>query len=225
MEYNTTREIMPIREYGRNVQNMINQLLQEEDKEKRQKNAEAVIEIMAILNPDMKSVEDIKQKLWDHLFMMAGYELDVESPYPKPTPESKAKKPEVLAYPKNKIKWNHFGKKFEAIYDKAILESDEEKKKGFVQVLGLFMKIAYQNWHKENMHDDMIKDELLSMSKGQLEYIPGQFAEFVDGGDAPPIFHASFNNEQKSGMKKKNNNNNNNRNNKFKKNFKRNNIG
>ena len=70
MEYNTSREIMPIREYGRNVQNMINQLLQEEDKEKRQKNAEAVIEIMAILNPDMKSVEDIKQKLWDHLFLM-----------------------------------------------------------------------------------------------------------------------------------------------------------
>jgi hypothetical protein len=188
MEYNTTREFMKIREYGRNVHNMVAHLMTIEDKEVRQRNAEAVIEVMAILNPQANSMEDYRHKLWDHLFLLSDYKLDVESPYEIPTEELKMRRPEPLPYPKQKIRWNHFGKSFEKIYERAITETDEEKKQGYIQVLALCMKVAYSNWHKEAVHDDMIKDELFAMSKGQLMYDPAlKFRDFVDSTDLPTI--------------------------------------
>jgi hypothetical protein len=147
---------------------------------------------------------------------MTDYKLDVDCPYPIPTQEAKEKKPEPLPYPKNKIKWNHFGKKFEDLYNKAIEETDEEKKQGYVSVLGLFMKVAYNNWHGENVHDDMIKDELFAMSKGKLVHDPTKkFTEFVD------IVDHTIHPEMQRGVKRhfvasnatNNNRNNNNRNN------------
>ncbi|MBL7766863.1 MAG: DUF4290 domain-containing protein [Chitinophagaceae bacterium] len=191
MEYNTTRELMPIKEYGRSVHNMVKHLMTIEDPEARQRNAEAVVEVMAILSPQTKSIEDYKQKLWDHLFLISDYKLDVKSPYPIPTQALKQRKPDPLHYPKQKIKWNHFGVTFEKLYTKAIAETDEEKKTGYIQVLALFMKVAYNNWHKENVHDDMIRDELSQMSKGALIWDPTlRFKDFVDIGDGT-IIHAS----------------------------------
>jgi hypothetical protein len=212
MQYNTTRELMSIREYGRGVHDMVKYLRTIEDRETRQKNAEAIIEVMAILSPQQKAIEDYRHKLWDHLFLIADYDLDVDCPYPIPTREVKAQRPEPLPYPKQKIKWNHFGKTFEKLYDKAIVETDEEKKQGYIQVLALFMKIAYNNWHKENVHDDMIREELLNISKGQLVYDAStKFTEFVDIGDGITI-QASQNQKPFKRFFQNNRNNNNNRN-------------
>lgn len=188
MQYNTSRELMKIKEYGRSIQNMVNYLMTIGDGQERQRNAEAVIEIMAILSPQQKAIEDYRHKLWDHLFLMSDYKLDVESPYPIPTQEIKTRKPDPLPYPKSRIRWNHFGKKFENIYDKAIEEQDVEKRQGYISVLIFFMKVAYSNWHKENATEDMLREELLNMSKGQLVYEPGtKFAEYVDMSEIPTI--------------------------------------
>ncbi|HNB82616.1 MAG TPA: DUF4290 domain-containing protein [Chitinophagaceae bacterium] len=188
MQYNTTRPLMTVREYGRSVHDMVSYLLTIEDRDVRQRNAEAVIEIMAMLNPQANAMEDYKHKLWDHLFLMSNYKLDVDSPYPIPTEEIKQRKPDPIPYPKNKIRWNHFGKSFEKLFEKAMNEQDEELKQGHIQVLALFMKVAYSNWHKENVHDDMIRDELANMSKGQLIYDPGvRFRDVVDSSDLPTI--------------------------------------
>jgi hypothetical protein len=181
MQYNTTRELLNIREYGRGVHMMVKHLKTIQDKEHRQRNAEAIIEVMAILSPQQKAIEDYKHKLWDHLFLIAGYDLDVECPYPIPTEEIKMRKPDPLPYPKNKIKWSHLGYKFENLFQKAIAETDEEKRQGYVATLILFMKTAYQNWHKENATEDMLRDELIQMSNGQLVYEPGtKFADVVN---------------------------------------------
>lgn len=227
MQYNTSREKMSIREYGRGVQKMIDHLLTIEDKEKRQLAAEAVVDVMGILNPTTKNMEDPKHKLWDHMIMMSDYKLDVDSPYDKPTAESKEAKPERLAYPKQKLEFKHLGKKFEDLLSKALSEEDEEKKQGYIHTLALFMRIAYNNWHGEKMHDDNITEELKQLSKGKLIFEPGKFADFVDGGEGPIIFHKSFSeNNNKVNFKKKKNNNNkhrrsNNNNNRHKKNYRR----
>lgn len=181
MQYNTSRDKMIIREYGRNIHNMIKHVMTIEDKVQRQQNAEAIIEVMAILSPQLKDIEDYHHKLWDHLFLMTDYQLDVESPYPIPVREDKQRKPEPLPYPGNQIKWSHFGKKFEELFTKAMTTDDEEKRQGYTAVLALFMKVAYQNWHGENVHDDNIKDELLAMSKGKLVYDSSKrFTDSVD---------------------------------------------
>lgn len=243
MQYNTSRELMPIREYGRGVHDMVKFLLTIEDRSQRQKNAEAIIEVMAILSPQLKNIEDYKHKLWDHLYLISDYKLEVDCPYPVPTREVKQQKPEPLPYPKQKIRWNHLGKGFEQLYEKAIEETDPEKKQGFIQVLALFMKVAYTNWHKENVHDDMIRDELFAISKGKLSYDPStSFKEFVDVGDgitiqasqkpAKKFFHNNRNNNNRNPNNPNNrnpnnrnpNNPNNNKFNRFKKKNNHNNL-
>ncbi|MCD6062986.1 MAG: hypothetical protein K0R82_897 [Flavipsychrobacter sp.] len=200
MEYNTTRSKMLMPEYGRNVQRMVEYLMTIEDRDRRRKNAEAIIELMGTLNPHLKTIEDYKHKLWDHLVQMTDFKLDVDAPYPAPTPEELYKKPEVLPYPKSIIKHRHMGKNLESLIQKALAETDPEKKQGFTQAIGYYMKLAYTNWHKEPVHDDMIKNELAELTNGELHYEPGGYKVYFDP-------RTNF---------KQNNNNNNNRNRNFK---------
>lgn len=173
MEYNTTRNHLIMKEYGRNIQKMIEYVLSIEDMDHRQRNAMSLIELMGTLNPHLRNVEDFRHKLWDHLFLISDFKLDVESPYPIPTRETLRAKPERLGYPKKYPRNRHFGKNLEMVMDKAIAEHNPEKKEGFTQCIGNYMKLAYSNWHKESVHDDAIKAELLGISNGQLEFQPG----------------------------------------------------
>ncbi len=170
MEYNTTRNHLVIREYGRHIQKMVEYVLTIEDREKRQKNAYALIELMGFLNPHLKNVEDFRHKLWDHLFLISDFKLDVDSPYPIPTRETLKAKPDQLAYPKRYPKYNHLGKNIEIVIDKALQETDPEKRQGFANSIAYYMKLTYSNWHKELVHDDNIQTELSSITKGELEF-------------------------------------------------------
>ena len=180
MEYNTTRSRMLMPEYGRNVQKMVEYLLTIEDPAVRLRNAEAVIELMGTLNPHLKTVEDYKHKLWDHLYQMTNFTLDVASPYPAPTPEEVFKKPERLPYPQAAIKERHLGKNLTSLLNKALEETDPEKRQGLTQLIGYYMKLAYTNWHKEPVHDDMIKNELSILSSGKLAYETGGYRVHFD---------------------------------------------
>jgi len=170
MEYNTTRNHLTMREYGRHIQKMVEYLLTLEDKEQRQRNAMAMIELMGFLNPHLKNVEDFRHKLWDHLFLISDFKLDVESPYPIPTRETLKAKPEPLGYPKRYPKFNHLGKNIEVVINKALKEENPEKRQGFANAIAYYMKLTYSNWHKELVHDDNIQTELTSITDGQLEF-------------------------------------------------------
>ena len=170
--------LMP--EYGRNVQKMVEYLVSVENREKRLQQAEVIIELMGILNPHLKTIEDYKHKLWDHLFQMTDFNLDVDAPYPCPTPESIFRKPEVLPYPQESIKHRHLGKNLQGLLDKAMAETDEEKRHGLTQAIGYYMKLAYTNWHKEPVHADMIKNELAEITGGQLKYETGGYRIHYD---------------------------------------------
>ena len=170
MEYNTTRNHLTIREYGRHIQKMAEYVLTIEDREKRQKNANALVELMGFLNPHLKNVEDFRHKLWDHLFLITDFKLDVDSPYPIPTRETLRPTPDPLPYPKRYPKYNHLGKNIEIIIDKALKEEDADKRQGFANSIAYYMKLTYSNWHKELVHDDNIQTELSAITKGELEF-------------------------------------------------------
>ncbi|HQV05118.1 MAG TPA: DUF4290 domain-containing protein [Chitinophagaceae bacterium] len=170
MEYNTTRNHLTMREYGRHVQKMVEHILKIEDPERRQRNAQAVIELMGFLNPHLKNVEDFKHKLWDHLFLIADFSLDVDSPYPIPTKETLKAKPAPLPYPNSNPKYLHLGKNLEKIIDKALQEEDADKKLGLSNSIAYYMKLAYNNWHKELVHDEAIQSEMNTLTDGQLTF-------------------------------------------------------
>ncbi|MGH2643069.1 MAG: DUF4290 domain-containing protein [Chitinophagaceae bacterium] len=207
MEYNTDRNDLIIREYGRNVQKMIEYLITIEDKEKRQRNTELVIELMGTLNPHLRNVEDFRHKLWDHLFLIADFKLDVESPYPIPTRETLHRKPERLSYPKKYPKYKHFGKNLEMVIEKAVKEKDDTTREGLTQYIGNYMKLAYTNWHKETIHDDMITGELSDITGGRLQY---------ENDHSIPAYTENFRFNKKKSHPFKNGKNGNGNNNKYK---------
>jgi uncharacterized membrane protein YgcG len=177
MEYNTTRNNLIMKEYGRHIQKMIEYTLTIEDPQRRQRNAQAAIELMGFLNPHLKNVEDFRHMLWDHLFFVSDFKLDVESPYPIPTKETYKEKPEPLQYPKRYPKFSHLGKNLELVINKALKEQDLEKRNGFANAVAYYMKLAYNNWHKETVHDDAIQSELNVITEGQLEFTNTPFVK------------------------------------------------
>jgi hypothetical protein len=177
MEYNTTRNELIMREYGRHVQKMIEHILNIEDPERRQANAHAAIELMGFLNPHLKNVEDFRHKLWDHLFLIADFKLDIKSPYPIPTREALKAKPHPLPYPKRHPKFSHLGKNLEVVIKKALKEENPDKRLGFANAIAYYMKLAYNNWHKETVHDDAIQSELSNITEGQLTFTNTPFVK------------------------------------------------
>lgn len=159
-----------MREYGRHIQKMVEHLLSIEDPVRRQQQAYAVIELMGFLNPHLKNVEDFRHKLWDHLFLISDFKLEVESPYPIPTRETLKGRPDPLPYPKRHPRYSHLGKNLELVIDKALKEENPEKRNGLANAIAYYMKLAYQNWHKDQVHDDAIQGELSNITQGQLEF-------------------------------------------------------
>lgn len=170
MEYNTNRDQLTMREYGRHIQRMVDYVVTIEDRQKRQQQAHVVIEMMGLLNPHLKNVDDFKHLLWDHLFFVSGFRLDVDCPYPIPTKENYKQKPDPLPYPNRKPRYSHLGKNLELVIDKALKEDNAEKKVGFANSIAYYMKLAYSNWHKELVADDGIRSELNHITGGQLEF-------------------------------------------------------
>ena len=170
MEYNTTRNHLTMKEYGRHIQKMVEHVLTLEDDELRQANAHILIELMGFLNPHLKNVEDFRHKLWDHLFYISDFKLKVESPYPIPQKETYKAKPEPIPYPKRHPRYSHLGKNLELVIDKALKEENPDKRQGFANAIAYYMKLAYTNWHKDTVHDDAIQSELTNITKGQLEF-------------------------------------------------------
>ena len=159
-----------MKEYGRHIQRMVEHVLTIEDRQKRQQQAQVVIELMGFLNPHLKNVEDFRHLLWDHLFFVSDFKLDVDCPYPIPTKETYKLKPDPLPYPKRKPRYSHLGKNLEIVIDKALKEENPEKRVGFANAIAYYMKLAYSNWHKELVHDDGIRAELNVITSGKLEF-------------------------------------------------------
>jgi len=197
MEYNTFRNYLSMREYGRHIQKMVEYLLTIEDRKERQQQTRAVIELMGFLNPHLKNVEDFRHMLWDHLFFISDFKLDVDSPYPIPQKETYKAKPEPMGYPKRYPKYSHLGKNLELVIDKALNEENPEKKAGFANSIAYYMKLSYSNWHKELVHDDAIRSELNNITKGELEfsntpYIKHRAQNFERDDYRPPARNRNF---------------------------------
>jgi len=168
-DYNSTRNKLILSEYGRNVQNMVKYIVALPTKEERNRYAQVVIDLMGFLNPHLRDVADFKHKLWDHLHIISDYQIDVDSPYPKPTPEAVHMKPKPLRYPHQRIKYKHYGKTIELMMEKAKAIEEPERRKHMIQSIANFMKMAYVQWNKDSVTDESILADLTAMSGGELK--------------------------------------------------------
>jgi len=168
LEYNSERPGMAIPEYGRHVKKLVDHCIQLEDKDERNKMAKAIIDVMGNLQPHLRDVPDFKHKLWDQLFIIADFNLDVESPYTKPSKEELKEKPEKLAYPKSASKYRYYGHNMQTMIDIAISWEQDEKREKLVQTIGNHMKKCYLIWNKDTVSDDTIKKHIEDLSDNKL---------------------------------------------------------
>lgn len=177
-EYNTERGQMQISEYGRNIQKMVECAVAESDRNKRNRMANALIQLMGMLNPHLRDVADYKHKLWDHLFVISDFRLDVDSPYEKPTRESVSQKPELMKYPQRRIRYRFYGKNIEQMIARASDMEDGPTKAGFINLIGSFMKQACKNWNEEQLSDEEILSHLELLSEGRIRMTSDEDVQF-----------------------------------------------
>jgi len=173
MEYNTQREMLIIPEYGRNIQKMVNYAVGVKDKELRNKVARSIIAVMGQLNPHLRDIADFKHKLWDHLFIISAFKLDVDSPYPTPTAESVSSKPDSIPYPDKKMKYRHYGKTIQMMIEKAIEFKEGAEKEALIKTIANHLKKSYLTWNKNSVSDEKIFSDLEELSGGKLKLAEG----------------------------------------------------
>lgn len=168
MDYNTKRKKLPMPEYGRNIQNMVDHLFTLEDREKRNQSAQAIIDVMGNLYPYLRDVAEYKHKLWDHIAIMSDFKLDIDYPYDPPSPDILTEKPHRVPYNQTEIKLKHYGLITQKLIDKAV-EMEGEEQQILIEQIANQMKKLYQAWNKDSVEDEKIFIDLEELSGHKLK--------------------------------------------------------
>ena len=169
MEYNTQKKRMPLPEYGRSVQHMVDHALTIEDRSERQRCANTIIDIMGNMLPHLRDVPDFTHKLWDHLAIMSDFQLDIEYPYEIVEKDSLDSKPEPLSYPQSKIRYRHYGRVLTDLINKAAEYPEGDERDNLVALIANHMDKNFVAWNRDNIDDEKIAKDLAEMSKGKLK--------------------------------------------------------
>lgn len=194
MDYNTKRKKLALPEYGRNIQQMVDHLSTIADREERNRQARTVIAIMGNMNPHLRDINDFKHKLWDHLFIMSDFKLDIDSPYPKPDIQTIQAKPDKVPYPTKPIKLKHYGRSIELIIQKAIDMEEGPQRDALTQQIANHMKKSYLIWSNDSVSDGDIIHDLEELSGGKIKLAEG--TKLAEGRE-------SFKNKRKFQQRKK----------------------
>jgi hypothetical protein len=210
-EYNTQREQIILKEYGRNVQKLVNYIRTVPDKEKRTQLATTLIELIKQLAPVAKEAQENPQRMWDDLYIMADFNLEVDGPYPKPDRTILFKKPQKMEYPQSDVRFRHYGKNIEKLVKEAVKKEDPRELEEAAIYLGKLMKTFYSAWNKETLDDSVIVKDLQILSEGKLKLNLDKVRE-------DNLFEKLYREQRKSGQGQRPQGGGDNRNRKFKKN-------
>ncbi|MCB0372741.1 MAG: DUF4290 domain-containing protein [Muricauda sp.] len=169
LEYNTERPKLHIPEYGRHFQKMVDQAVAIEDRDERNKVAKAIISVMGNLQPHLRDVPDFQHKLWDQLFIMSDFQLDVDSPFPITSKEVLQQRPEPLGYPQNHPKYRFYGNNIKRMIDVAVNWEKGDMRSGLEYAIANHMKKCYLTWNKDTVEDNVIFGHLKEMSNGEID--------------------------------------------------------
>lgn len=168
MQYNTQQKKLPLPEYGRSIQNMVDFALTIEDRAERQKCANTIICIMGNMFPHLRDVPDFTHKLWDHLAIMSGFTLDIDYPYEVIRKDNLDTKPDPIPYPSTRIRYRHYGRTLEVLIKKATEFPEGDEKNNLIALIANHMKKDYMAWNKDTVEDAKINDDLIELSRGKL---------------------------------------------------------
>ena len=172
-DYNTQRKRMALPEYGRNVQKMVDHIKTIQDRDERNRAAKTLIQIMGNLNPHLRDEGDFRHKLWDHLALIANFELDIDSPYPVPEATKFIEKPNLIPYRQGDIRYLHYGRIIELMIEAAIEMDEGDQKEYLTTLIVNQMKKSYITWNRSQVSDEVIIGDVKTLSKGRLKITEG----------------------------------------------------
>lgn len=172
-DYNTQRKKMVLPEYGRNVQKMVDHIKTIKDRDERNRAAKTIIQIMGNLNPHLRDVGDYKHKLWDHLALIADFELDIDSPYPAPEQSKFTEKPNQIPYQQGDIRYLHYGRIINLMIDAATEMEEGDEKEYLTTLIVNQMKKSYITWNRSQVSDEVIISDMNYLSGGRLKITAG----------------------------------------------------
>lgn len=152
---------------------MVDYLKSIEDREKRNEQAKAIVKVMEILNPQVHVQENWEQKLWDHLHIISGFDLDIDSPYPAPSADYLYERPAVVPLVKKPIKANHYGRNIENIIDLIAEQEDGDVKTSMIRSLAIYMRQQYLIWNKDTVADETIFQDIEKLSDYRIKVPEG----------------------------------------------------
>ncbi len=202
LDYNTQREKLQMPEYGRHVQKMVEYVAAIPDKEKRNEQIQAVVQVMGTLNPQLRDINDFKHKLWDHVQVISDFKIDIDSPYPTPTRESLSTAPAPIPLQKTPVKAAHYGRNIQNMIEVIAEREDDEVKTHMIKTLASYMKQQYLIWNKDSVSEETIFNDIYKLSDGRIT-VP----EEVHIGMGVAQKNHRNNNNQKGGKSNGNNNN------------------
>lgn len=200
MDYNTQRNMLYLPEYGRLVQSLVDYCKTLKTKEERTEAAKTLATFIAQRNPHVHEDDDDK-KIWDHLFILANYDLDIDCPYPMPEREEMKKSPKKLQYPSYADEYKFYGKSILQLIARAIDLPEGEEKEALVEVIANNMKKSYNVYNKEHVQDAVIIKHLKALSHDKLN-LSG-----IESLEKSKLYYSTTNHRHK--MNRGNNNNNN----------------
>jgi len=201
LEYNTERPPLHIPEYGRHFQKMVDHAVSIEDRDERNKVANSIISVMGNLQPHLRDVPDFQHKLWDQLFIMSDFKLDVDSPFPITSKEVLQQRPEPLEYPQNHPKYRFYGNNIKRMIDVAIEWEKGDMRDGLKYAIANHMKKCYLNWNKDTVEDSVIFKHLKELSNGEIDLAPEGESLTDSGQFLKNKPHRSNRNSGKKGQK------------------------
>jgi hypothetical protein len=179
-DYNTQRPRLIIPEYGRHVQRMVELCMEVEDRVQRTRAAHAIIQVIGRLNPQLRNSENGDRTLWDHLYIMSEFKLDADGPFPKPTAEELDTKPEPMPYPKQDVRYGHYGKLVERMIESCAAMPEGPERDAYELVIANHMKKQFLVWNRDSVGDGVILKDLAELSKGKLRLKPDQQLAHTD---------------------------------------------
>jgi len=206
-DYNTQRKRMSLPEYGRNVQKMVDHIKTIENRDERNRAAKTIISIMGNLNPHLRDIGDFKHKLWDHLALIADFELDIDSPYPVPEPSKFIEKPKQVAYKQGDIRFLHYGRIIELLIEAASVMDDGDEKEYLTNLIVNQMKKSYVTWNRGQVADEVIIGDMKLLSRGRLKITDGvkilEVRELIPPVKRKPLGKSHGKQQNKQYLKKK----------------------
>lgn len=169
LDYNTQRERLVLPEYGREVQQMVDYCVSLKSRAERQRCANTIIAVMERMMPHTYENKDYRQKLWDHLALMSGFQLDIDYPCDITEAQKMLQKPAPMRYPMKRIPVRHYGNMMFEVFELLKNLPNGAERTELTRLAANQMKRDLVLWGHGSSDDEKVASDLADYTDGKIQ--------------------------------------------------------